>query len=266
MAKAKTKAKRAKAKRAKRRKNGRTTRTTTIVQKRTVKSNPRAKKRRAKKRAKNPTKYVVSKSRSGKGQRVQTKDGVARTIRKRKPAKKNPKSGYDALRDAVASALRNAPARLGATATATAAYWRKPLASRAARIRSLARGTPKQRRGAAALAKLERRHEEGPPRRRNPALTDAEARRDYKDKHWGEPGTRRIRRAAAADPTHGTAVALGELREVTYRTRKRGDGGTADYTHTFGEEGGRRPKLAYNDGGLLVVGGDYLIKDGGITN
>lgn len=79
--------------------------------------------------------------------------------------------------------------------------------------------------------------------------------------HWGRSGRGHIVRSRAADPRHGTAVKLGELQEITYRTRKGGDRQLIDYWHTFE---GRKPVLAYNDGGLLIAGGDYVITEHGI--
>lgn len=242
--------------------------------KKTAKKTRAPKRKPPSKRAgrKNPTKYVVSKPRKGArgargGQRVRTKDGAVRTIRARKnpaPAKprRRAKSGFDDLRDTVAGILRRYQGRPGDQARATAAYFRLPLAARAAKIRALARSGPRGRRAAVAIARLERRHEEGPPKRKNPGMSDREAAAEYADKHWGERGRGRVRARRAPDPTHGTLAELGELTAVTYRTKKRGDTRPTDYEHEFE---GKKPRLAYNDGGLVVVGGDYVIARGGIT-
>jgi hypothetical protein len=95
-------------------------------------------------------------------------------------------------------------------------------------------------------------------------FTRAEAERDYRDKHWGEQGTRGRERLRVADvTTAGELVLLGDLVSVTYRTRKFGDGDeAADYEHKFATP---RPRLAYTAGGLLViVGGRYKMSDRGI--
>ena len=68
-------------------------------------------------------------------------------------------------------------------------------------------------------------------------------------------------RAGAANPAHGTAVKLGRLVEVTYETRKGKDRRKVHYVHEFE---GNRPTLVYNAGGLIVAGGDYVIKEDGI--
>ena len=54
---------------------------------------------------------------------------------------------------------------------------------------------------------------------------------------------------------------LGELVSVTYRTKKLGDGGMADYTHKFRRV---RPVLAYHEGGLAILGGGYRVTWKGI--
>lgn len=142
------------------------------------------------------------------------------------------------------------------------AYWNLPSKDRAAAVRKLERKGRRGRRAAIAIAKLEKRHAEGArlPRRQNPGMTDDEARAEYVRTHWGEKGKGRVRVSRSANPAHGTATKLGTLVAVVYRTSKRGDG-VSDYEHVFE---GRRPTLAYNDGGLLVVGGDYAIEKGGI--
>lgn len=196
-----------------------------------------------------------------KPRRVRLSDGTSVVVRK-KACKVNPKkSGFAELRDVVASILARQKRPARATAHPAPHYWRIPLAARAAKLRRLARGTSREKRAAIAIARAERAHEGGPPKRKNPALDDAGALAEYEDKHWGKR-PRGIRRGQAADPKYGTAVDLGELRSVVYRTTKRGDGGEADYEHEFE---GERPRLAFNDGGLLVLGGDYTVRRGGIT-
>jgi len=64
---------------------------------------------------------------------------------------------------------------------------------------------------------------------------------------------------------------LGPLAGVTYYTTKfhlGEEGGKADYTHLFGEEGGLLPVLIYRtrDALLEIAGGSYTIPDEGITN
>ena len=143
-----------------------------------------------------------------------------------------------------------------------AAYWRLPAHKRAAHALALFRKGGRSRRKAVAIARAEQRHAEGPPQlRRNPGgFSEAEARRQYTRKHWGLRGQGAVREGRAPDPRQGTLVKLGELREVTYRTSKRGDG-LSDYVHEFE---GRRPTLAFGPGGLVVVGGSYRVRDGGI--
>lgn len=142
------------------------------------------------------------------------------------------------------------------------AYWNLSAGDRAAAVRKLERRGRRGRRAAIAIAKLEKRHAEGarPPRRNNPGMTDAEAHAEYVRTHWGEAGKGRVHVSKSANPAHGTATKLGTLVAVVYRTNKRGDG-VSDYEHVFE---GRKPTLAYNAGGLLVVGGDYTIEKGGI--
>jgi hypothetical protein len=224
--------------------------------------------KRAKPRKKNAGKVVIRKTtrkvtirKTNPKKRRAKARSTPRRAKRANPKRKGP-SGFDQLRDVVASVLKkNGGKPIHATAHPTPAYFKLPMSARANKIRSLARGKGRAKRAAVALARAERAHEGGPPRRRNPALDDTGALAEYEDKHWGER-PRGIRRAAAPDPKHGTAVALGELRSVVYRTKKRGDGGTADYEHEFE---GERPQLLYNDGGLLIAGGDYTVRRGGIT-
>jgi hypothetical protein len=147
------------------------------------------------------------------------------------------------------------------SASGNAAYWRQPARQRASFVLGMFRRGGRARRAAVALARAEQRHAEGPPKRRsNPGYTDAQAVGQYRRKHWGLSGRRTVREGEAADPRAGTLVKMGELRSVTYRTTKKGDG-LSDYEHEFE---GRRPTLAWNGGGLVIVGGDYTVKDDGI--
>lgn len=54
---------------------------------------------------------------------------------------------------------------------------------------------------------------------------------------------------------------MGRLVSVVYETQKKGDRGPTEYEHDFE---GTRPTLAYSDGGLVIVGGTYKVKAGGI--
>jgi hypothetical protein len=187
--------------------------------------------------------------------------------KKRKAPHKRPKarktnavyrsSAGESLRRAVADALAHA-AHHDPPATCSAAYWRLPRADRAANLRSLMRGSARSQRAAACIAKAEAAR--APPKR-NP-MTGPEAIAEYERTHWGEPGKRRIQKARAADPSRGTLTQMGKLVAVTYRTKKRGDRGLQDYEHTFE---GPLPTLAYGDGGLVVAGGAYTVRKGGIT-
>lgn len=141
-----------------------------------------------------------------------------------------------------------------------AAWWRMPVAQRRAIVRKMQRGAPRQRRAAVAIAKAERNRADG-PRRANGAMGDFAARREYTRTHWGRRGRRQVRGDAAANPAHGTAVELGTLRAVHYETRKGSDGQVTIYEHDFE---GRRPVLLYNEGGLLVAGGGYVVSRHGI--
>jgi hypothetical protein len=90
------------------------------------------------------------------------------------------------------------------------------------------------------------------------------ARELYEDLHWGIP-SRRTRNVATR---RARALAeLGELESVTYATDKEGDGHSS-YVHEFGEEGGRRPRLAVDvdTRDLVIVGGDYDVQRRGIVD
>jgi hypothetical protein len=89
------------------------------------------------------------------------------------------------------------------------------------------------------------------------------ARAEYEAKHWGEPGQRGDERLRVGRPT-GRLVLLGDLVELTYRTRKAGDGvKAADYVHAFETP---YPRLCINRNGLLIIaGGAYHVSDRGIV-
>ena len=97
-------------------------------------------------------------------------------------------------------------------------------------------------------------------RRRNPATATA-AKKQYKRDHWGRVGDEKVRRLLAADP-NVPSVELGELVAVVYRTRKGDDKVLTDYEHEFSTP---RPRLAYNEGGLLICGGRYRVETRGIV-
>ena len=97
-----------------------------------------------------------------------------------------------------------------------------------------------------------------PRRRRNPTP-------DYKAAHWGREAPNGVQSASAGDPSKGPLVAYGELRSVTYSTRKGKDRELVDYVHAFRKE---RPVLAFNregKGRLIVVGGSYTCEARGIV-
>jgi hypothetical protein len=90
------------------------------------------------------------------------------------------------------------------------------------------------------------------------------ARRLFEDLHWGIPA----KRARHVRTRASRALAeLGRLESITYSTNKRGDG-PSDYVHTFGEEGGRKPRLAVDaeTRDLVIVGGDYTVEPRGIVD
>lgn len=181
----------------------------------------------------------------------------AKLSKRKKNPRRPPKRWFDrCLASVTAQKYARDPA-----AVCSAAWWKMPTKKREAIVRRYERGSPRQRRVAVAIAKAERNHADGPPRRRNPAMSDAEAAREYTRTHWGEKGRQRIVRKGAADPRFGTATKLGKLVAVVYRTRKGGDDGPTDYEHEFE---GKLPDLLYNDGGLVVAGGQYVIREGGI--
>lgn len=101
----------------------------------------------------------------------------------------------------------------------------------------------------------------------NPGTHDRiERARDFREAfHWGNPA-RGVSRAKVS-PAPRVLVKLGTLEAVTYGTNKKGDG-YSHYEHEFGEDGGRKPKLAMDvdTGRLHIVGGDYTVEERGIVN
>ena len=86
----------------------------------------------------------------------------------------------------------------------------------------------------------------------------------YEAFHWGmkSQGKRRVKVAPQPD----VLTNIGDLVNVTYETNKGGE--EAQWIHAFGEEGGRRPKLAVDPDNkrLHIVGGDYTVTSKGIEN
>jgi hypothetical protein len=50
---------------------------------------------------------------------------------------------------------------------------------------------------------------------------------------------------------------------VVYRTKKGGDQVLTDYEHEFSHP---RPRLAYNESGLIIAGGKYRVEERGIVD
>jgi len=92
-------------------------------------------------------------------------------------------------------------------------------------------------------------------------MTDGQARREYERTHWGQRGKDRVTLARAPNPQHGALTELGELVSVVYLTKKGDDGEPVEYEHEFERT---KPRLAYNAGGLVIAGGTYKIREGGI--
>lgn len=87
------------------------------------------------------------------------------------------------------------------------------------------------------------------------------SRAEYRRTHWGtEPEAQSLSVARVANPFLGDLVEMGGLVAVTYETTK--DGEAAHWTHKFRR--GALPILAYNAGGLVIVGGGYRVTDRGI--
>ena len=246
------------------------------MERRQAMPNPKKKKRAKKKNAPTLTakqskrRFAQLKKAGCKPKRVRLPTGESVVVRRRacaapplrnpKKKKKKAKAGPDELARTLA-ASRSWKGGKGDRARMSADYWRIPRAARAANLHKLRRGTPRQRRAAVAIARAERVRAEGPPRKHNGRMTDAGALAEYERTHWGERGRASVRRAGAPDPRHGTATKLGELVSVVYLTKKGGDRELTEYEHAFEK---RRPELVYNDGGLMIAGGDYVIAEGGI--
>jgi hypothetical protein len=213
---------------------------TTRIKKRVVVENPKRKKPKKKPAARKRTTTV--------------------TVRPNPKKKRPPKDELGPLARSIVD--RHGKKHPGDRARPNAAYWHQPRSARARNLRKLVRGTPRQRRAAVAIAKCEVSEGRGPPRRSNPGgMSDEAALREYERTHWGEKGRARVSQAVAANPRHGTATKLGKLVKVIYLTKKGGDRELTEYDHDFE---GRLPDLVYNDGGLLIAGGSYRIKEGGI--
>jgi hypothetical protein len=122
--------------------------------------------------------------------------------------------------------------------------------------------------GRRALAdRLERAAE---ARRANPSATVAEAKEEYRRVHWGERGTYDVANIWAPNPVAGVPVDLGVLRRIDYETTKGGDPERTIYFHHFGKRGEKGdgegcPVLAFNKGGLLILGGSYRVTERGIV-
>jgi hypothetical protein len=97
----------------------------------------------------------------------------------------------------------------------------------------------------------------------NPGAVER-AERAYEGFHWGEAPKKRRRVELARAPKALTEI--GRLEAITYSTSKGGE--RAHWEHQFGEEGGRRPRLAFDPEtqDLHIVGGDYRVEDRGIVD
>lgn len=86
----------------------------------------------------------------------------------------------------------------------------------------------------------------------------------YIASHWGETGKGTVLESGAPDPSAGVLTELGELVEIVYATKKGGDSGKSEYVHKFSR---RRPILAYNEAGLIIVrnGSIYRVTARGIV-
>ncbi len=101
------------------------------------------------------------------------------------------------------------------------------------------------------------------------SIAEAKARLQYRVAHWGHGGKdpRELPIVECADPSAngGVLTELGELVSVVYLTTKRGDPTLTEYEHKFLRA---RPRLAFTRFGahsLVIVGGDYRMRVGGIT-
>jgi hypothetical protein len=226
-------------------------RTIAELERRQAMPNPKKKKKRRKARkasGKRPKRRAAPKKKNTAARRRAPK----RRAKKRRARSRAPSTRQAFERLASSSTVRG-------SVTANAAYWRLAPAARLAFVRKLRRGSARSRRAAVLLAKAE--CAKGGPPRHNPGMSDAAAKDEYSRTHWGLRGKGRVSRGRAPDPSHGTLTKMGRLVSVVYETKKRGDRGPTEYEHEFE---GTRPTLAYNDGGLVVVGGTYRVKAGGI--
>ncbi len=114
--------------------------------------------------------------------------------------------------------------------------------------------------------------------RENPR--ESAGRNAYRAAHWGEQGGPDHKLEVAA-LDHGRIVEIGTWEKgVTYGTKKKGDRGTTNYVHRWGEGRARgepfeKPRLCYHDcdrrscpsqGKLIVAGGSYrFIPERGIV-
>lgn len=143
-----------------------------------------------------------------------------------------------------------------------AAWWGLPAAKRAAIVRRLERSKKRrERRLAVGIAKAERNRARA-HRGRKPNPSDAGAAAEYRRTHWGDRGRGQVRQLEAQNPAHGTLTELGALHSVVYVTKKGGDPELTEYEHEFA---GPLPKLLYGPRGLVIAGGRYRVKTGGIT-
>jgi len=93
-------------------------------------------------------------------------------------------------------------------------------------------------------------------RKNNPA--------EYRRTHEGEDGARSYVTLNVPDPTKKHLVLLGELRELTYRTKKGSDERLTDYVHKFQPP---RPHLVYSarDDALYITTAGFRVTERGIV-
>jgi hypothetical protein len=99
----------------------------------------------------------------------------------------------------------------------------------------------------------------------NPVGISTRALERYKGFHWGIPAKRAIK--VKTSPVPAELVELGRLEAVTYSTKK-GNEGLQHWEHAFGEDGGKKPALAFDPqtNRLHIVGGSYKVEDRGIVD
>lgn len=88
----------------------------------------------------------------------------------------------------------------------------------------------------------------------------------YAGTHEGALPPLTMKTMAAPTPFRGDLVELGALVAITYRTRKgpsKGKQRYGDWEHEF--RTGHLPVLAFNDTGLVILGGDYKVTSRGIV-